>query len=375
VDAARSALRVGADEVTIAYRRTRAEMPAYAEEVEEAEEEGVKIEFLVSPVRVVEEDGKIRAVEFLRMKLGAPDASGRRRPVPEEGSEFSIDADALIVAIGQQPDLSFLDEGLGADLRVTKWNTVKADPKTCATGRPGVFAGGDVVSGPATVIEAIETGHRATKSILHLLRGEEPASLDFDPPDELEFRPAELREPGERRGRIERRPAKERVKGFAEVACVMAEEEARAEGRRCLRCGVCAECVECIPECTKRLAVVRRPDLFAEEATIVRVETADGLNPFEGRTARLRSADGSESEVAVEVLTARVNVRLCRACGMCRRACPYGAVAVRDGAAQVDGALCKGCGLCAGACPTGAISPRGFSDSEFIRRIARKTDR
>jgi len=159
----RVALRLGASEVTILYRRSRKEMPANPWEVIEAEREGVRIHFLAAPTRILGKDGKVTGMECVRMELGKLDASGRRRPVPIPGSEFTISCDFIIPAISQQPDVSFLGEDHG--LEISRWNSIEVDPGTMATARPGVFAGGDVVTGPRTVVEAIAAGHKAAKGI------------------------------------------------------------------------------------------------------------------------------------------------------------------------------------------------------------------
>ncbi|MFH1724845.1 MAG: NAD(P)-dependent oxidoreductase [Elusimicrobiota bacterium] len=163
IDAARTALRVGSDEVHIVYRRSRKEMPANDTEIEEAEEEGVKIHYLAAPVRILGENGKVTGMEVIQCELGEPDASGRRRPVPVKGSEFRIEADVIIPAISQRPDISFLPEGHGLD--ISKWDSFVVDEETMQTNKPGIFSGGDAVTGPATVVAAVAAGHRAAGSI------------------------------------------------------------------------------------------------------------------------------------------------------------------------------------------------------------------
>jgi len=169
MDAARTALKLGAKDVSILYRRSREEMPANPWEVKEAESEGVKIRFLVSPTKILGEDGQATAVECVRIELGEPEETGRRRPTPIEDSEFTTELDTVILAIGESPDLSFLSE----EIAVSEQNTILVDPVTMMTNFPGVFAGGDVVSGPATVIEAIAAGKRAALSIHRYLKGED----------------------------------------------------------------------------------------------------------------------------------------------------------------------------------------------------------
>lgn len=161
IDVARAVLRLGATEVTILYRRSREEMPASSWEVREVEREGAKIQFLIAPKRILSKDAGLVALECLRMELGEPDESGRRRAIPVEGSEFTIELDTIILATGESPDSSLLPK----EVEVSPQNTVIVDPMTLETTLPGVFAGGDVVYGPATVIEAIVAGKKAAKSI------------------------------------------------------------------------------------------------------------------------------------------------------------------------------------------------------------------
>jgi len=161
MDAAKTALQNGAKEVIILYRRSREEMPANPWETKEAENEGVKIEFLVAPKKILGKDGKVSAIECVRMQLGELDESGRRKPIPIEGSEFTKEADMVILAIGEVPDLEFLPK----DIELNEDGTVWVNPITMETSLPGVFAGGDAVTGSASVIEAIRAGKRAAESI------------------------------------------------------------------------------------------------------------------------------------------------------------------------------------------------------------------
>ncbi|MFH0788251.1 MAG: NAD(P)-binding protein [Pseudomonadota bacterium] len=246
VDAIRTALRLGTKEALILYRRTREEMPAYAEEIEEALEEGVQLHLLTAPVRFIgDPTGRIRAIECLRMELGQPDASGRPRPVPIPGSEFQIDVDGAITAISQQPELSPLE--LPSPIQISGYGTFTVDPLTMQTDLPWVFAGGDAVSGPKTVIEAIAAGKEAAVSIDRFLRGEELAAgrekvYQIAKP-ELQGIAKSLRfEP-------RRRDPESRRLDFEEVVQVMTEDQARNEAARCLACGICSECYQCLEVC------------------------------------------------------------------------------------------------------------------------------
>jgi NADPH-dependent glutamate synthase beta subunit-like oxidoreductase len=166
VDAARTARCLGLNEVTILYRRSQDEMPANPREVEEAEHEGVKIEFLVSPKKILGENGKVCGIECVRMQLGEPDETGRRRAMPVERSEFKRETDMVILAIGESPDLEFLPK----DVELNEDGTLWVDPITMETSLAGVFGGGDAVTGPASVIEAIRDGKRAAESIENYLK-------------------------------------------------------------------------------------------------------------------------------------------------------------------------------------------------------------
>jgi len=168
MDAARVSLRLGAEKVTIVYRRSRTEMPARAEEIIRAEEEGIEFKLLTAPLKIIGNEASwVKQMECLKMELGEPDASGRRRPVPVKGSEFLLDVDTVIIAIGQSPN-PLLSKATPT-LKIEKWGGVITDPNTAETSIPGVFAGGDIVTGAATVISAMGAGKKAAKSIHKLL--------------------------------------------------------------------------------------------------------------------------------------------------------------------------------------------------------------
>lgn len=170
IDSARTSLRLGCREVSIVYRRSRDEMPANVWEIEEAEEEGVNFHYLAAPTKILGESGKVTGMECIKMELGEPDESGRRRPVPVQGSEFVINCDVIIPAVSQAPDLNLLE---GSEVETSRRSTIVTDPWTMATNLEGVFAGGDAVSGPLTVVSAVGQGRRAAISINQYLSGEE----------------------------------------------------------------------------------------------------------------------------------------------------------------------------------------------------------
>lgn len=240
IDCARTALRQGAKEVTVYYRRSFDEMPARPEEVEEAKEEGVEFVFCAAPQRFVDVEGHL-LLEMAGVRLCAPDESGRRRPEVIPGSTFTVSADLYIVATGQRVVLPE-----GEDLERTPWGTVKVGVDL-STSRPGVFAGGDLVLGPATLVEAIAHGKRAACAI--------DAYLRRVPFEEKHRSPAPLSIPWTERKNPGRAPEKldvsKRLTGFFEVVSGYGEEEARKEAARCLSCGGCAECLRCVEACRR----------------------------------------------------------------------------------------------------------------------------
>jgi len=241
IDAARTSLRLGA-QVTLLYRRSRKEMPANEMEIVAAEEEGVQFHFLAAPSRILAgEDGRASKLEYIRMELGEPDASGRRRPVPVKGSETTLDVDTVIAAIGQAADTSFLkDREKLEKLQYTRWGTLDAHKVTMQTAIPYLFTAGDFLTGPALVVDAIGGGRRAARAIHLYLTGQEvtvPKNLQTQRMPETDL--------GGLEG-IERlgRPAMpelhvpDRVDNFLEVELTLTEEEALKESQRCLQCGL-----------------------------------------------------------------------------------------------------------------------------------------
>ena len=246
MDAARSALRLGSD-VTILYRRSRLEMPAIDEEIEAAISEGINIEFLRNPVEFIGENGKLSKVKVIEMELGEPDESGRRRPVPISGSEYELPADDVMLAIGEKPELSFLNS---SNIDITDWGTIKADELTLQTSNPKVFAGGDTVTGPASFIDAVAHGMRVAESIDRYISGRD---IREGREDELPFK-SDLVGDKERAYQKERMhqpivPVAERIKDFREVELTPNEDDVSEEGKRCIECAHCSECMLCMEAC------------------------------------------------------------------------------------------------------------------------------
>ncbi len=248
IDVARSAARMGAEAVTIVYRRTRNEMPAWEEEIRAAEEEGVTITYLSAPQEILTREGAVVGVRCIRMELGEPDSSGRRRPIPIPGSEYEIEIDQLVPAIGQRVDLSAIEDVVGLDF--TRWGTIDVDATTYATRREGVFAGGDAQTGPWVAIGAIAAGREAAESIERyfdgrdLAEGREP--IDRETPV---YRPIPPDEQKKARAGMPELSPEERKGNFSEVELGYDEATGRGEADRCLNCGYCCECFQCVDAC------------------------------------------------------------------------------------------------------------------------------
>jgi NADPH-dependent glutamate synthase beta subunit-like oxidoreductase len=239
IDSARVALRLGAEEVTIAYRRTREEMPAIKDEIEEAEKEGVKFHFLSSPCKILCDKNGCTGVECFIMELGEADDSGRRAPLYVAGSEFNIKSDMVISAVGQSPDLSFLPEK--APLQVWQGERLVVDGHM-ATNTPGIFAGGDVATGPASVIEAIAAGKKAAVSIDWYLTGKPYPEMAPGGPvasmkdDQMKWHLREIEK--DPRAMMPVLDVRERKTCFKEVQKGLSSEETSREARRCTTCRI-----------------------------------------------------------------------------------------------------------------------------------------
>jgi putative selenate reductase len=246
MDAARTARRIASGPVRVVYRRTRQEMPAIEEEVEEVLAEGITLEELASPARIILKDGRVAALECVRNQLGEAGEDGRRKPIPVVGSEFEIEADAIIVAIGQVPGVSFLG---GSTVSLRKNGTIAADPQTGLAGRGRVYAGGDAVRGLSTIIEAIADGKRAAEAICQSL-GIEAVPSAVVPPQLSEEELVALKRTRARKelqNGAQTLPLEQRG-GFDLVEETLAEEVALSEAARCLQCStLCDKCVEVCP--------------------------------------------------------------------------------------------------------------------------------
>lgn len=343
IDCARTALRQGATSVRLVYRRTRAEMPAQPYEVAEALHEGVEMVFLTSPERITQQDGRTQ-LHCLRMELGEPDRSGRRRPLPVEGSDFVLTADTIIGAIGQSTDTGFLYNDL--PVRLNTWGDIGIDGLTMQTSEPKIFSGGDCVTGPATVIQAVAAGRRAAEAIDEFVeRGYvRPSHEDYScSRGSLEDLPrAEFEElPSLARAVMNELGLDARLDGFPEVETGLTAQQARAEAARCLECG-----------CSKQDTCMLRDEATAHGLTFATPLHVRPYTPI----------------VADHPFIVRDNNK-CISCGRCVAACAQiegpGVLAFQfhEGRLTVgtrdDKPLgltdCVSCGQCVRACPCGAL--------------------
>ena len=304
IDVARSVIRMG-KKATILYRRSKEEMPAFEDEIVEAIEEGVKIKYLINPIRIQQKDS-MKRLECLRMELGEKDESSRRRPVPIPSSNFSIEADSVIIAAGEEMEVSFLPKGM------EKREGIVLTQRDGSTGIKGIFAGGDLTSNQRTVAHAIGSGKKAALAIHCYLKGKEseeairqtligdgPSISIFRHlhPEERPMNPhvvtfEELNmdyfEPSKKH-RESKGLIKKRIKGFGEVTSTFTESVALEEAERCLSCGTCNECENCY--------------VFCPDASIIKTE---------------------------EFLSHQVDYDFCKGCGICFSECPRGAISLKE---------------------------------------------
>lgn len=378
-DAGRTAKRLGAREVSIVYRRSRKEMGAHWTEVEDAEHEGVRLHVLAGPVRIVEREGRAAGVEFIRMELGEPDASGRRRPVPIPGSEFVIECDTVIAAIGQTPEVSCLANEQG--IRVSRRDTICVTPGSFMTDRPGVFAGGDATLGASTVIQSVACGKLAARAIDAYLRGEDMAEVDKRIVEEekrpdlisiVPYKPQQARVP------MNMLPYEERAGNFKCIELGYTEEQAKQEAARCLQC-VCPAASRCD---LQRLSIEHglTDNRFHDgEARDFHDYTPDTTHTFILRdlnkcincTRCVRickdvigpNCYGLMGRGLDTIVTTPFHASLkesrCVSCGACAETCPTGALMLSERVLEkyeLDISRCIFCGDCVEVCPHGALA-------------------
>ena len=324
MDSSRSSLRLGAKEVFILYRRTREEMPVDPRELEEVEEEGIKVHYLTQPIRVLSRDGiRVSGVQCIRNRLGDPEKDGRRRPIPVEGTEFDIDIDLLIPAVSQSPDISFLPEEIG--LEISKWDRLSVNPETFETNVRGIFAGGDFVTGPRDVIRVIADGRKAALSIHRYLSGEgfEKKPAYFTAIQEVQIDPDLEKIP---RQRIETLPVQERGSMDREVELGFSREVAAKEAVRCLQCHIftifdrtkcilCGGCVDICPKSCFRMA--RLDEIEGDERLSKLVQSLCKVSLEEAQKLNLASVIFKDESRCIQ-------------CGLCVKRCPTGTITMEE---------------------------------------------
>jgi heterodisulfide reductase subunit A-like polyferredoxin len=272
VDAARSAVRLGAKEVTVLYRRSNEEMPAYSKEVSEAKEEGVNFQFLALPKTVLGKNKKVVALECIKTRLGDPDDSGRRQPYPVKNSEFVLEVDNIIIAVGETPDIYLLKQAKSKIENII-------DSSFFEDLMPGIFAAGDVISGPASVIDAIESGKHVAISIHNYLRG-----IKSEVEKQDSFKPvSEVPKEGLMKLAKQVMPTlslEQRIENFQEVDLGLTEEMAMKEASRCLNCGGCCECLECEKVCEPE-AILHDQKEEILDTNVGAIIVATGFVPFD----------------------------------------------------------------------------------------------
>ena len=325
IDAARTCVRLGSQSVSIVYRRTRSEMPAHFEEIIQMAEEGIHVHQLTIPAKIIGSYGKIDSLECLMASLGEPDESGRRRPIPVPDSEYKMPVGAVIAAIGQKPAIAKYP-GLGP-LDLTKRETIRVRSHNQQTNIPDVFAGGDAVTGPATVVEAIGGGKRAAFAINAFLRHKEmpeklpPRPRAMIPPIVLEYHQKSFIQ----RQEIPLIDLDRRMHSFDRVELGLDEIAGREEAKRCMRCDICERCGKCVEVCRDRLGVSAIRFFHAGENSLILKDYVHGLpncigcgscvNICPTGALQLKDSDGERVLLMSGTIINRIKLETCEGCG------------------------------------------------------------
>jgi formate dehydrogenase major subunit len=413
--ACRTSIRKGAKEVTVLYRRSRKEMPAHHTEVDEAEEEGVKLELLVAPTRIIVDDArKVTGIELQRMELGEPDASGRRRPVPIEGSEFVVECDQVIAAIGQFPKLDGTSEEQG--VKRTRWKTIAVDDYTFQTDDPRVFAGGDVVLGAQTVIQAVAQGKKAAWSMDAYFRGEDmknvsrrlaelkaapfldalSAKTDLDPriqrmaeiPPVFIDMTTDVSHPSPP-AEMPKLSPEERKTNFKQIELGFSEEEAVRGAELCLDC-YCPANGKCdlqrygieyevfknrfhggaahdYPADFRHDFIMREPNRCINCQRCVRICRMEvGSSCYDTMGRGFDTIVSTADNLPLQMVG-------CVSCGKCAETCPTGAIETNPRVLvsyDLDESRCMFCGECVEVCPYDALEQTDFFElANFSRTV------
>lgn len=366
-DVARSAIRLGAKKVILSYRRGLEEMPAEHEEIQDALKEGVNIKILTIPKRIIIKNDKVVGIEFYHAELGTPDASGRRRPHPIENSEFTMKADVIIPAIGTRA------QSISVDGENVLNNLGRVTINECnQTSVQGVFAAGDVETGPSSVVEAISRGHVAAKSIVAYLKGDKPVDSDFN-----ESRiPIVIEEPVYSRVKYFPKSLenKDRVSSFNEIRSSFSDFEAVQEASRCFTCGPCQICQVCFPNCTYKQLVANIDDT----EFLLKVPSVLSLDiTYKGPSTYKLESNRKIKPIYLQSLTAKIDTNLCLNCGRCEEVCAYRAISDeiskdKGVVTKINHDACASCSACVSTCPSGAISQGFMSDNELLLRLKKK---
>ena len=366
-DAARSAIRIGAKKAILAYRRRIEEMPAEEEEIEAAQEEGIEILNLAIPNKIITKNGKVLGIEFLKAKLGKPDESGRRRPVPIKNSEFTVKADVIIPAVGAMPDVGHV-----SGVKVTTPKGIVQVKENGQTSAEGVFAAGDVEMGPSSVVEAIGRGHIAARGIDEYL-----GKKSYEKTEKL-VKSIQIYLGSRICSRAQYFPkreiSKEKISTFKEVEQSLTDFQAVEEAARCFNCGPCYACPTCLPNCKNKQLVAEIEDskfLVKSPLELSKKISEKGPTLFKLKT------ETKTQSIKLHSLTSKVDPDLCIGCGRCEEVCAYRAIKniiTKDerNVSQVAHDACASCSACVSECPSGAITQGFMSDNEILNRLKEK---
>jgi len=367
-DVARTSIRIGAKNVTIAYRRGIEELPAEPEEIEDAKNEGVITKTLLIPKKIIVKNGKVQGVEFLKSRLGEPDESGRKRPIPIKNSEIIIKADTIFPAVGSKPNIDSFK-----NLKIYNQRNRIIVKDGNQTNIKGIFAAGDVEKGPSYVVEAIKEGHIAAIGINSYLR-----KKDINPANEISNSIPIIEESKVYNKSIHQAKKNEfnkDKKSFDEVEKTFYDYQAVEEASRCFRCGSCTICTVCLPNCDYKQLI----GIINNEKFLLKVPSSlsSAIYEKDNSNYEIKYNKNKSTNITLRTIIAKVDQNLCISCGRCEEVCAYRAVRNifrknKPIVAEVEHNSCASCSACVSNCPTGAISQGYMSDDEILLRLYEK---